>query len=76
MRFKKGDLLTTKHGLDQNPVARVESVTKEGVVNCFNLVACATMNEGAEFQFTPDEYTWYVLHSRSRRRHNHDRDPP
>ena len=64
MRFKKGDLLSSKIGPVQEPVARVERVTREGVVHCVNLVACSTMNKGAEFQFTPDKYTRYVLHSK------------
>ena len=64
MRFKKGDVLTTKYGLVKNPVARVEKVTRAGVVHCINLVECQTMQEGEVFQFTPDDGTRYKLHSR------------
>lgn len=64
MRFKKGDLLTNKNTPDQKPVVRVERVTREGVVRCVNLFACATMSEGDRFHFTPDEHTKYILHSR------------
>ena len=64
MRFKKGDLLSSKIRPVQEPVARVERVTREGAVHCVNLVACSTMNEGAEFQFTLDEQTRFVLHSK------------
>ena len=64
MRFKKGDLLTTKFGLVKNPVARVERVTQAGVVHCINIVECQTMKEGEAFQFTPTESTRYTLHSR------------
>ena len=65
MRFKKGDLLTAKNQRVTKPVARVESVTREGVVHCVNLVACDTMKEGDTFQFTPDENTRYLVHSQS-----------
>ena len=64
MRFKKGDLLCTKNRPVQEPLARVERVTQEGVVHCVNLIACQTMDEGAEFQFTPDNYTMYAVYSR------------
>jgi len=64
MKFKKGDLLTTKFGLVKNPVARVEKVTREGVVHCVNLVACSTMKDGDTFRFTPDDNTHYTLHSK------------
>ena len=64
MRFKKGDLLTTRFRPGPKPVARVERVTRKGVVHCVNLVASQTMDEGAEFQFTQDENTFYVVHSR------------
>ena len=63
MKFKKGDLLTTKHRPNGEAVARVVRVTKDNVVHCVNLVACA-MKVGAEFQFTQDAYRWYDLHSR------------
>ena len=62
MQFKKGDLLTTTHAADGKPVARVTSVTPNGVVHCVNLVACSTMDEGHEFHFTPDGYTKYELY--------------
>ncbi len=58
MEFKKGDLLTTI-GIQERPVARVTKVTRDGVVHCVNLVACAMIEEGQEFQFTPDERTRY-----------------
>ena len=64
MRFRKGDLLIDKHGLSKKPTARVEKVTRAGVVHCVNLVACSTMKKGTEFSFVPDEWTWYVVHSR------------
>jgi hypothetical protein len=64
MKFKKGDVLTTKYGLVKNPVARVEKVTRAGVVHCINLVECQTMDEGEVFQFTPSESMRYTLHSR------------
>ena len=64
MRFKKGDLLTTKNSLVKEPVVRVERVTRKGVVHCVNLIACQMMSKGDEFSFVPDEWTWYVLHSR------------
>jgi|GEM_PF-1242277 len=64
MRFKKGDLITTKSTSAQEPLARVEKVTRKGVVHCVNLVACATMKEGDTFQFTPDENTRYLLHTK------------
>ena len=64
MRFKKGDLLTTRHTQVKVPVARVEKVTRDGVVHCVNLVECDTMKEGAVFQFTADQSTGYELHSR------------
>ena len=64
MRFNKGDLLTTKYTPALGPVARVLRVTREGAVHCVNLVACSTMNEGVEFQFTLDGHTRYVLHSK------------
>ena len=63
MRFKKGDLLTAKNQRVTKPVARVEKVTREGVVHCVNLVACDTMKEGDAFQFTPGENTGYTLHT-------------
>jgi len=64
MKFKKGDLLTTRNTPIRKPVARVERVTREGVVHCVNLVACSMMNEGDKFQFTPDKHTKYILHSK------------
>jgi hypothetical protein len=64
MRFKKGDLLTTMTTQSQGPLARVVKVTRAGVVHCVNLVACATMEEGDVFQFTPDEGTRYIVRSR------------
>jgi hypothetical protein len=63
MRFKKGDLLATKHWPAPKPLCRVTKVTREGVVHCVNLVACSTMNEGDKFHFTPDKNTRYELHS-------------
>jgi hypothetical protein len=63
MRFKKGDFLTTKNWLFRKPVAQVTRVTREGVVHCVNLAACATMKEGDKFHFTPNENTRYELHS-------------
>ena len=69
MKFKKGDLLFTKNWpARKTPVARVTSVTREGVVRCVNLVTCQTMNEGDGFHFTPDANTRYELHSRGRRK--------
>ena len=64
MRFKKGDLLTDKYRPSKKPTARVEKVTRKGVVHCVNLVGCQTMEKGTEFSFVPDEWTRYVLHSR------------
>ena len=64
MRFRKGDLLANKHMPNQIPVARVERLTKDGIVHCVNLVACATMKKGAEFQFNPEVWTGFILHSR------------
>ena len=64
MKFKKGDLLTTKFGLITKPLAQVEKITRAGVVHCINLVECQTMKEGDTFQFTPDDDTRYKLHSR------------
>ncbi len=64
MRFKKGDLLTTKNGRITKPLARVERVTRDRVVHCINLVECQTMNEGDVFQFTPDESTRYIVQPR------------
>ena len=64
MRFKKGDLLTGKYRPNQEPLARVEKVTSEGVVHCVNLVACDTMKEGDTFQFTQGENTHYLLHTK------------
>ena len=69
VKFKKGDLLTTKNRPNGEAVARVVRVTKGSVVHCVNLVACSTMKIGAEFQITQDVFhTWYVLHSRPSRR--------
>ena len=65
MKFKKGDVLTGKHRPNQEPLARVEKVTRDGVVHCVNLVACSTMKDGDTFRFTPDENTRYKLHSRT-----------
>ena len=65
VKFKKGDLLATKNGRTTEPLARVERVTRAGVVHCVNLVECATMNEGKVFQFIPNEGTRYCLHSKS-----------
>jgi len=64
MRFKKGNLLTTKNTPNYEPVARVEKITRTGVVFCTNLVECQTMKEGEAFQFTPTESTRYFVHSR------------
>lgn len=64
MRFKKGDVLTTKYHPSRKPLCRVIKVTRVGVVHCVNLVACATMKEGHEFCFTPDENTRYEVHSK------------
>ena len=63
MRFKKGDLITTNTTQSHGPLARVEKVTRAGVVHCVNLVECATMKEGDVFQFTPDDGTRYKLHT-------------
>ena len=67
MKFKKGDLLTSLNTPNQKPVVRVERVTRDGVVHCVNLVACATMDEGDTFEMVPDEHTKYILHSRKKR---------
>jgi hypothetical protein len=64
MKFRKGNLLTTKYARVTKPLARVEKVTRAGVVHCVNLVACSTMDEGDTFQFTPDDNTHYMVHSR------------
>jgi hypothetical protein len=64
MRFKKGDLLTTKNNQAKVPVAQVLRVTREGVIHCVNLVECDTMKEGAVFQLTADQSTGYEWHSR------------
>jgi len=68
VKFKKGDLLTTKNTPDGEAVARVVRVTNEGDVHCVNLVACETMKVGAEFHFDQNESTWYILHLRPSRR--------
>jgi len=63
MKFKKGDLLTTRSWPPgRKPVAQVTRVTREGVVHCVNLVACSTMKDGHEFHFTPGENTRYELY--------------
>ena len=69
MKFKKGDLLTTKQRPNGEAIARVVRVTKGSVVHCVNLLACSTMTVGVEFQITQDvHHSWYILHSRPSRR--------
>ena len=62
-KFKEGDLLANKNSRKSKSVARVEMV-KKGIVHCVNLVDCATMKKGAEFQFNPEVWTGFTLHSR------------
>ena len=68
MKFTKGDLLANKFASAQRPVARVERVTKEGIIHCVNLVACTTMDKGDAFSFSRDANTQYAVHSRAKSR--------
>jgi hypothetical protein len=65
MRFKKGDLLTSIYQPTSEPIARVDRVTREGVVHCINLVACSTMDEGSEFRFSQKTNAIYILHKKT-----------
>ncbi len=58
MKFREGDLLSTSNA-NEEPVARVTKVDRDGTVHCVNLVACSTMPEGHEFHFVWDEWTRY-----------------
>ncbi len=63
MKFKKGDLLVTRNYPTPKPMARVEKVTRAGIVHCVNLIECSTMAKDDEFQFDQKVNQFYVVES-------------